>query len=117
MATNISRNPDDRIFNRVISVISVVQRETTLTITDSIETGSPLVSEIVRVVSLSTTEITEITGFRKTGPQGRETLKSTSGALKLRDCMRKDYKTRNKKSYLFCSQGTKLKIILAIKQK
>ena len=33
--------PDDRIFNLVISDISVVLRETTLIISDSIETGSP----------------------------------------------------------------------------
>ena len=43
----------NRIFNRVISVISVVLREITLTISDS--TGEPvsIESEIVRVVSLS----------------------------------------------------------------
>ena len=35
-------------------------REDTLTIPDSIKTGSPVESEIVKVVSLSTTEITEI---------------------------------------------------------
>ena len=33
-------DPDDRIFNRIASDISVEQRETTLTISDSIETGS-----------------------------------------------------------------------------
>ena len=43
--------------------MSVLLRETTLTILDSIETGSPVETEIVRVVSLSTTEITEITRF------------------------------------------------------
>ena len=53
--------PEDRIFNRVISNISVVLRETTLTITDSIGTGSPVESEIVRVVFPSTTEMAEIT--------------------------------------------------------
>ena len=52
-------NREDRIFNRVISDISVVLRETTLTISDSIQTGSPVEKEIVRVVSLTTTEITE----------------------------------------------------------
>ena len=45
--------PDIKIFNRVISDISVVLRETTLTISDSIETNSPDESEIVRVVSLN----------------------------------------------------------------
>ena len=54
---------EDRIFNRVISDISVVLRETTLTISDFMVTDSPVESEIVRVVSLSTTEITEITRF------------------------------------------------------
>ena len=49
--------PEDLIFNRVISVIS----ETTLTISDSIETESPVESEIGRVASLSSMEITEIT--------------------------------------------------------
>ena len=33
-------DPEDRIFNHVISDISVELRETTLTISDSIETGS-----------------------------------------------------------------------------
>ena len=37
-------DPEDRIFNRVISDISVVLRETTLTISHSIETGSPAFS-------------------------------------------------------------------------
>ena len=45
------------LVNRVISVISVVLRDTTLTI--SVSKGE-LESEIVRVVSLSTTEISEI---------------------------------------------------------
>ena len=57
-------DPEDRIFNRVISDISVVPRETTLTISDCIETGSPRETEIVRVVSLSTTEIPETTRFK-----------------------------------------------------
>ena len=57
--------PEDRVFNRVISDISVVQRETTLTISDSIETASLVGSEILRVVSPSTTKITEITRFKK----------------------------------------------------
>ena len=48
----------DRIFNRVIWDISIVLRETTLTISDSIETASPVESEIVRLVSIVTTEIT-----------------------------------------------------------
>ena len=51
-------DPEDRIFNRVISDISVVLREITLTISDSIETRSSIESEIVRVVSLRTTGIT-----------------------------------------------------------
>ena len=46
---------EDRIFNRIISDISIALRETTLTISDSVETV-----EKVRVVSLSTTEITKI---------------------------------------------------------
>ena len=53
--------PEDRICNR----ISVVLRETTLTISDSIETGSPVETEIVRVISLRTTEITEIIRLKK----------------------------------------------------
>ena len=44
-------NPEDWIFNRVISDISIVQRETTLTISDSVEIVSPVESKIVRVVS------------------------------------------------------------------
>ena len=58
-------DPEDRIFNRAISDISVVLRETTLTISYSIETGSQVETEKVRVVSLSSTEITEITWFKK----------------------------------------------------
>ena len=58
-------DPVDRNFNRVIVDISVVQRETTLTFSDAIETGSPLETEIVRVVPLSITEMTEITLFKK----------------------------------------------------
>ena len=62
----VLRYPDleDRVFNRVISDISVVLGETTLTISDSVETGSPVESEIVRVVSLRTAELTEITRFK-----------------------------------------------------
>ena len=56
---------EDRIFNRVISDISVVLRETTLTFSDSIEAGLPVEYEIARVVSLSSTEITDITRFNK----------------------------------------------------
>ena len=52
-------------FNRVISDIYVKLRETTLTISDFTETGSPVEFNIVRVVSLSTTEITEMTRFKK----------------------------------------------------
>ena len=58
-------DPEDRIFNRVISDISVVLRETILTISDSVETGSPVKTEMVKGVSFSTTEITEITRFKK----------------------------------------------------
>ena len=58
-------NPEERISNRVISDISVVLRETTLTISDSIETVPPVESEIVRVVYLSTTKISEMTRLKK----------------------------------------------------
>ena len=56
---------EDRIFNRVVSIISVVRRETTFTALDSIETVSPVESEIVRVAFLSISELTEITRFKK----------------------------------------------------
>ena len=46
----------DRTFNRVISDISVVLKETTITISDSIGAVSPVESETVRVVSLSATK-------------------------------------------------------------
>ena len=59
---------EDRFFfsfmlNRVISVISVVDllRKITLTISDLNSDPVSMESEIVRVVSLSTTEISEIT--------------------------------------------------------
>ena len=52
-------------FNRVISLTSVVQRETTLTV--SVSTGEPVTmeSEIVRVVSLCTKEMSKITRLKK----------------------------------------------------
>ena len=62
-----SQEPKDRIFIRVISDISVVLRETTLTIPDSIETVSSVEYEIVG--SLCTTELIEITLFKKTDLQ------------------------------------------------
>ena len=57
------RYPDleDRICNRDTLNISVVLKETTLTISDSNVTVSPVQPEVVRVVSLGSTEITEIT--------------------------------------------------------
>ena len=69
---------EDRIFNRVISHISVVLRETTLTISGSIDTGSAVESEIVRVVFLSATEISEITPFIK-NLQGLDTSTGICG--------------------------------------
>ena len=61
-------DPEDQIFNSDIWDIYVVLDvlwETTLTLSDSFETGSPIKTKIVRVVSLGTTEITEITRFKK----------------------------------------------------
>ena len=58
-------DPENQIFNRVISAISVVVKDTTLTISDSSETGLPVESKILRVVSLITREITEITRLKK----------------------------------------------------
>ena len=49
-------NLEDRIFNHDIADNSVVQWQTPLTISDSFETGSPVKTEIVTVVSLSTTD-------------------------------------------------------------
>ena len=57
-----------------------MQREITVAITDSIETVSSVESEIVRVVSFSTTEITKITRLfkkkKKNKLQGADTLSS-----------------------------------------
>ena len=58
-------DPEGRIFNCVISDISIVLRETTLIILDSIETSSPFEMKIMWVVSLGTMEITEVTQFEK----------------------------------------------------
>ena len=44
--------PEDRIFNPVTSDISVVLRDTTLTISNSIQTNLPVEYEIVRVIPL-----------------------------------------------------------------
>ena len=60
-----NQDPEDRIFNFAISDISVVLRETTLTISDSIVTVSSVESEIVRMVYLSITKITEIKTKKK----------------------------------------------------
>ena len=65
--------PEDSLFYRVISVISVVQGETTLTISDSIVEPVSMESEIVRLVSLSTREIFEIAGL-KSDLQGPDAL-------------------------------------------
>ena len=62
--------PEDRVcLNCVISVISIVLRETLLTI--SVSTGEPLSIEfgIVTVVSLNTTEISEITRMKIRSPR------------------------------------------------
>ena len=56
--------PEDLIINRFFSDISVKRRETILTISYSIETDTPVQTEIVRVNSLGTTVITEITRFK-----------------------------------------------------
>ena len=53
-------DPVDRIFKCVISDISFVLVKIARTIPDSTEIGS----EVVRVVSLSTGKITEITRFK-----------------------------------------------------
>ena len=52
------------ILNRVIVVISFVLNKTTLIISDSTFEPVTMVSEIVRVVSLSTTEISEVTRLK-----------------------------------------------------
>ena len=48
--------------------------ETTFTISDFFETCSPVESEAGRAVSFSTTEISEVNGFKKTDRQGHNTL-------------------------------------------
>ena len=58
-------DPEDRNLYCIISDISVMLRETPITISDSIEIGSPVDSEIVRVLSLRKTAIAEITRFKK----------------------------------------------------
>ena len=54
-------DPEGRFLNCVIAVISVILRETTLTI--SVSTGEPvsMKSDILRVVSFTAMEILEIT--------------------------------------------------------
>ena len=70
-------------FNRLLWDISMVFRETTLTISDSMETGSPVDCEIVRVISHSTTEITEITRFYKNRSSRSEYLNCSANDLHL----------------------------------
>ena len=52
----------------MIPVISFVLGETTLTISDSIDGPVSMESEIVRVISRSTTEISEITRLKIRSP-------------------------------------------------
>ena len=68
---------EDRFLDRVISIISVVPRESTLTISVSTGQSVSMESEIVRVVSLSTTEISEIRRL-KIGYSGSRHLKRYS---------------------------------------
>ena len=49
----------------LVKDIFVVLKETAYTVSDSLDTVSRVESEKVRVVSLCTTEITEITRFKK----------------------------------------------------
>ena len=51
-----NQEPKDQIFNCVNSDISHALKETPFTIADSIKTGSPVKTKIVRVVSLCTME-------------------------------------------------------------
>ena len=71
--------PEHRIFNRVFSDFSVVLRETTLAVSDSTVTSLLDESEIVRVVSLYTMEVSEVTRLEKnkkiTDLLGKDTLK------------------------------------------
>ena len=63
-------DPEDRFFfNRVILVISVVLRETTLTVSDSTLETTSMESEIMGIVSLSITKISEIIRL-KSRPSG-----------------------------------------------
>ena len=59
-------DPEDRFFffNHVISIISTALRETTLTIPDSSCEPFSMKSEVVRVVSLSTTELSQLTRLK-----------------------------------------------------
>ena len=52
-------DPEVRIFNHVVSDISVVLRETALATSDSTELGSPFETKMLRVFSVSTMEITK----------------------------------------------------------
>ena len=56
---------EDHIFNRVVSDISIMLSEITLTISDCIETISPVESELVASLGTTEMEITETTRFKK----------------------------------------------------
>ena len=56
--------PQDRFLNGVIWIISVVLRGNDLIILDSIGEPVSMESELVRVISLGTTEISEITRLK-----------------------------------------------------
>ena len=62
---------------RIILVIPVLLGEITLTISDSTAEPDSMVSEIVRMVFLSTAEISEITRL-KSDLQGPNTLSATN---------------------------------------
>ena len=82
-------DPEGRILNRVFSdtCISVVPRETTLTISDSIKLASPGDFEKVRVISRRPTEIKELSQFKKKEEKKKTILRAVY--LKTRDCKKK----------------------------
>ena len=54
-------HPEDQFFDIMLSLISIVLRETTLTISDLISEPISMESQTVRVVSLCPMEISKIT--------------------------------------------------------
>ena len=96
---NVIRNTVDAMLLSGIRSLKIVLRETTLTF--SVSTGEivSMESQVVRVVSLSTTEISEITRLkiRSSGKGYLNALAECNSCAYYWNCLLKDQKRKKKK--------------------